>query len=145
MTPVGLRQTREVLKPCRTNWAFSWASPCFFLPHFFLLVFCDIALNDDPDCSPDPRRLHPQKLKRTGWSVGKLWQRLPGTAGKEGRSGQSKNDFPSHHDSAALPLLSTAYQSCLNANDFIIHLHTTPRISSCFQGPLFKCLILKVR
>jgi len=55
-------------------------------------------LNEDPD----PGRPHPQKLESTGWPVGKVWQRSPGTASKRGRVGKGRMTL----------LLTVALQPC---------------------------------
>lgn len=58
-----------------------------------------------------------------------VWQRSTDMAHKSGRSEERENNFLSQNDFATLLVLSIVSQSCLNAARFIIHLHTTPRIS----------------
>lgn len=129
VAPGGLRQTRDVLKPCRTTQAFSQAAPCFFLPRFCLLIF-QVCLEQRLCSIPWPSETTSRAAGESGLTGGKGMAETPGTAGKRGRSGERENDFPSPHGSAALPLLSTAHQSCLNATSFIIHPHTAPGTSA---------------
>lgn len=58
-----------------------------------------------------------------------VWQWSTDMACKSGGSEEKENYFPSQNGFATLLVLSMVSQSCLNAARFIIHQHTTPRIS----------------
>lgn len=108
MTPVGLMMTREVLKPCRKSQAFSWASPCFFLPWFFLQnsIF---ALNKDPDPSFDIE----DGENRLTVGKGMAWQARKEQVRKGGIT--FLPSFCSLVTNGMPVLLPMVFQSCLDA------------------------------
>lgn len=126
------RQMRQVLKPCRTNQPFSWAAPWFFLLWFLLLIL-HIYLGWRPWALPLAQGRH---IPRSWREQAEPWQSDAWEPWHSGQDvGKERTPFLV---ATALPLLSRVYQSCLDADSFIMHLHTTPQISFSFQGPLVK-------